>query len=659
MPFLTLGIEICLIGTLASGLLPLVWRTMAGHRVSQLLLAAATACGAAAAVAFLVTHAQTVLIFAPPTIPSFRFELSALSAIFFAIVNTVACLSAIFAFRYVEMYKKVYSAAALDFGVSLFIFGMLAVLLSTNAFGFMLFWELMSLTSFVLVMADRTEASRKAALLYFVMSQLGAASIMAGFLLISAGNPLADFAALAAHANALSQRDVVFAFTLFFIGFGSKAGLVPLHAWLPEAHPQAPSHVSALMSSAMLKIAVYGFILVIFSMLPPLVSGFGLAVLGIGLLTAVFGILHAAVEHDIKRAIAWHSIENLGLIFAMLGISMFAGGSGLVLLSEIGLAAAIFHSINHAIFKSGLFLSTGVIMSQMHTRNIEEMGGLAKRMPYFTLALCALTLSGAALPPFGTFYDEWMFLQGLVGSLAGASPFTQAVLIVTVSIVAFCGGLAIFAMTKLFALPSLGQPRSAEAAAMKEPPLSMNGPVIFFGAAGLLSGVFAANVLRTFGAANLLHTDTFTTIAASKGSIAPVAVFALVAAVLLGLAAARAVLGNRRVRVYQTWDCGQPIDARMEYTATAFSSPLRFFFQRIVGIRESVVALTPSTASPLAKQLELRLTERSLWTAYLYEPVSRGMHYLGGKARRVQSGSIQLYLLFILVALAATLIFAV
>lgn len=658
MQFLTLGIALSLIGTLAAGILPLVLRTGAGHRLAQLTLAGSTACGAVAAVAFLLTGSAASVVFAPNLILPLRLEIGALSAVFLAIVDVVACLTAIFACRYVAMHRQDYSISGLDFSVSLFIFGMQAVLLSTTILGFMLFWEVMSLSSFALVMADRTEASRKAALLYFVMSQLGAAAILAGFLLVSAGDPLADFGMLAAQARALPPREAAFAFVLFFIGFGSKAGLVPLHMWLPEAHPQAPSHVSALMSGAMLKIAVYGFILAAFALLPPLASGYGLAVLGIGLVTAVFGVLHACLERDFKRAIAWSSIENLGLIFAMIGISMYAGKNGLRLLSEIGLAAAMFHAINHALFKSGLFLSAGVIMSQMHTRDIEKMGGLARRMPFFTVALCALTLSGAALPPFGTFYDEWMFVQGLVGSLAGAAPLTQAVLVVTVLIVAFSGGLAVFAMTRLFALPSLGQARSEEAAAMKEPPASMNGPVMFFAAVGLLSGVFAANVLRTIGASNLLHAGTFTSIGVSTGSISPVAVFALIAAILLCLLAARAVLGNRKTRTYQTWDCGQPITSRMEYTATAFSSPIRFFFQRIVGIRETVATLPSSISHPLAKKLELRLTERSIWVAYLYEPISRGLHYLGERARRVQSGSIQLYLLFILIALAVTMIVA-
>jgi hydrogenase-4 component B len=564
----------------------------------------------------------------------------------------------VFAYRYVEMYERTYAVPSLDFGVAIFIFGMQAVLLSTSIIGFMLFWEVMSLSSFVLVMADRTEASRKAALLYFVMAQLGAAAIMAGFVLVAGGNPFADFAALAASAKTLTPLRTLLAFALFFIGFGSKAGLVPLHTWLPEAHPQAPSHVSALMSSAMLKIAVYGFIFVMSTVFPSLAVGFSLAVIGIGLLSAVFGILHASVEHDIKRAIAWHSIENLGLIFAMIGISMFARESGMILLSEIALAAALFHAINHAIFKSGLFLSTGVIMSQMHTRDIEEMGGLAKRMPYFTVAICALTLSGAALPPFGTFYDEWMFVQGLVGNLAGAAPFVQAVFVATMVVVAFCGGLAVFAMTKLFALPCLGQPRSEEAAHMKEPPASMNGPVLLFAAAGLLSGVFAADILRTIGASNLLHGGAVASIAVSSGSLAPVAIFALVVAVILCLVLAKRVLGNSATRAYHTWDCGQPITPRMEYTATAFSAPIRFFFRNLVGVRKSVVIVPSSSQSPLAVKREMLMVGRSFWISHVHEPIARAAHRLGKAVSRVQSGSIQRYLLIIFVALAATLLIA-
>ena len=659
MSSISLAITVSLVGTLGAGLIPLFWRNIKGHRVGQIALAASTAGGAVAAMTFLASGSQTLAVFAPPTVPALQFQITALSAIFFLIVSAVACLCAIFAYRYVEMHKNVYDVPSLDFGVALFVFGMQAVLLSSTVVGFMLCWELMSLSSFVLVMADKEVASRKAALLYFVMAQLGAMAILAGFLLIASGNPLASFETLAANAGSLTPADAAFAFVLFFIGFGSKAGLVPLHPWLPEAHPQAPSHVSALMSSAMLKIAVYGFVLVTTAFLPPLATGFSLTVIAVGLVTAVFGILHAATEHDIKRAIAWHSIENLGLIFAMLGVSLFAAKNGLAVLADIGLAAAFFHAINHAIFKSGLFLSTGVIMSQMHTRNIEEMGGLAKRMPLFTIAVCALTLSGAALPPFGTFYDEWLFLQGLVGSLAGATPAVQAVLAATVSVTAFSGGLAIFAMTKLFALPCLGQPRSHEAAEMKEPPASMNGPILFFAAAGLLSGVFATAILRTIGFPQLLEAGDIAPFSVAAGSVAPGALFALIAAAVLCAAAARYYLGGKKVRAYQTWDCGQPITPRMEYTATAFSAPIRFFFRNFIGTRKAVVVTPGPSGGPLDLKREVVFEGRSFWVTRLHEPMARLLHWLGGQARRIQSGSIQTYLLFIFIALAASLLLAI
>ena len=268
MQFIFLGIIFCLVGTLASGVIAFTWRTINGHRVAQIVLAGATASGFIASVAFLTSGAKSLVVFASPAVIVLPFAITTLSAIFFAIVNIVACLCAVFAYRYVEMYKNVYFVPGLDFGVALFIFGMQAVLLSTNVIGFMVCWELMSLSSFVLVMADREEASRKAALLYFIMAQLGALSLLAGFMVISGGNPFVNFNTLVLGAHTLLPKQIILAFILFFIGFGSKAGLVPLHTWLPEAHPQAPSHVSALMSSAMLKIAVYGFILVTTTFLP-------------------------------------------------------------------------------------------------------------------------------------------------------------------------------------------------------------------------------------------------------------------------------------------------------------------------------------------------------------------------------------------------------
>ena len=657
------GLTACLVATFIAFPLAFLLRKGLLRRLSNGFLVIGTGIGALSAMASMTLKTGAVPLL--PVIASFgvTFRLTPLAAPFFVVVNLVACIAAIYAMRYVDENRDAYDVPSLHGVTALFIFGMQATLLATSALGFMVSWEIMSLSSFTLVMADRSTASRKAAMLYFVMAHLGALSLMAGFLLLAAGNPLADFAALAANARTMPLREAALAFAFFFVGFGSKAGLVPLHTWLPEAHPQAPSHVSALMSGVMLKVAVYGFILCAFLIIPSLPAAAALTVMGIGLISAVFGALHAAVDTDIKRTLAWSSVENLGLIFLMLGTSLYARGQGLHALAAVAFAAALFHCIAHAIFKSGLFLSAGAIAHAVHTRSLERMGGLAKRMPTFSGAFLVLALAGAALPPFAGFIGEWMYLSGLVASLHGIAPATQAVLVLALVGTAFTAGIAVFAMVKLFSISQLGASRSAAAEAAHEPNDAIRLPVIVLAALAALTGAFASQILGVLGLGSLIMNGTMSseTIVTGRGtSLSPlVLALAVFGTLLLSLIAKRFLSRPSKERVYQTWNCGQPINAHMEYTATAFSAPIRFFFRNLVGVRKTVVTIPTTKGNSFLLKREMLLTGRSFWESHVHEPISRGFHGLGNWARRVQSGSIQLYLLFILVALAATLCIAI
>lgn len=651
------GIIACLALTLASAPFAFFGGKGPARRLGSVLLIIGTGVGAFAGAAALVLKTGTIVL--PPLFGT-ALALSALAAVFFTIVNLIACLAAVYATRYVDENADVYDGPSLHGVTGLFIFGMQATLLATSALGFMLSWEIMSLSSFALVMADRSAASRNAAMLYFVMAHIGALAIMAGFMMLAGGDPLAGFPALAANAAALSPRRALLAFILFFIGFGSKAGLVPLHTWLPEAHPQAPSHVSALMSGVMLKVAVYGFTVCCMTLMPTLPAGAALAVMSVGLVSAVFGALHAAVDIDIKRTLAWSSVENLGLIFLMLGTAMYARAQSLGVLAAIAVAAALFHCVAHAIFKSGLFLGAGAIAHATHTRNLERMGGLAKRMPAVSRSFLVLALAGAALPPFAGFIGEWTYLSGLVGSLPGSAPSTQAVLALALVGTAFTAGIAVFAMVKLFAISQLGAPRSHGAEAAHDPSTAIRGPVVLLAVLAALAGAFAPAILGAIGLGSVLDGTGAPAIALPGGSTLAPSVLA--AAVLGSLAlayAAKRFLGASKERAYQTWDCGQPITPRMEYTATAFGAPIRFFFRNFLGVRKTIIVSPASGAHPLALQREMQLTGRSFWLSHVYEPLGRTLYRLGDRARRIQSGSIQLYLLFILVALAATLFIAV
>jgi len=384
-------------------------------RKATILFVFSNGAGFLSAILFFLFFSKEVFVFAKFD-GFFHFvpRLNFLSALFFSIISGVSCLIGVYSLRYLELYKETYNPRVVQFLMSFFVLGMQGVLLSNTAFSFLFFWEVMSITSFFLVFSDKKEESIKAAFLYFVMTHLGASAILGGFLILGQGSLMFNLDDINIASQNLSAGFLNLAFLLFVFGFGSKAGLVPFHIWLPEAHPQAPSNISAMMSGLMLKVAVYGFILITLNLFGIPAWG-GLIVLALGLLSGIVGVLYATVERDIKKAFAYSSIENMGIIFTMLGLAIYllALGRHQTIAYSI-VAFAIFHAINHALFKSALFLSSGVIMSRVHTKSLEMMGGIAKIMPIFSLAFLLAILGSLPLPLFGTFYGEWGFIRNII-----------------------------------------------------------------------------------------------------------------------------------------------------------------------------------------------------------------------------------------------------
>jgi hydrogenase-4 component B len=492
------------------------------------------------------------------------------------------------------------------------------------------------------------------------MTHLGGGAIMAGLFMLSGGALLSDFSVLAIVTADLPKTTMYVALGLLLFGFGSKAGLVPFHVWLPEAHPQAPTHVSALMSGVMLKIAVYGFLRVLLFMLPGVPMWFVITVIILGISSALIGVLYAVLERDIKRLLAYSSIENLGLIFTMIGVGLLAGQEGSVDLTQAALYAALFLCAAHALFKSGLFMASGVVISAVHSRRLEAMGGLAKRMPQFSLAVCVLALSASALPPFAPFIAEWTFLQAMVGALATASPVLIVVLVSTLAVVGFVAGLAIFTMVKLYAIAFLASPRSDAAAEATEPESALALPVVLMAALGLLLGVFSPAVLSRIGAVDLapvsLQTQVLTT---GGGGLAPIMLVLVMLGVVLVLLLLRRVFSDVSFeRTYQTWDCGQPITPRMEYTATAFSAPIRFFFRFFLRTQKTVSVTTTTLGNPWVAVRSMNLVVSQVWYDKLYVPFGLGLTKLAGRVGKLQSGSVQFYICLILAALFVTIIVA-
>jgi hydrogenase-4 component B len=552
-----------------------------------------------------------------------------------------------------------------------FVVSMGVVPLAANLMTFAIAWELMSLASYFLVLHDRGEPeSVRAAWVYAVMSHAGLACLLAGMLLLSVWTGSWRFADWAAAAPGLSGvgRDVVFG--LLAVGFLGKAGVIPLHVWLPLAHPAAPSHVSALMSGVMIKLGIYGLLRAGFEWLGAGPAWWGVAVLMLGTVSSVIGVLYALVDHDLKRLLAFHSIENVGIILIGVGAGMLYHGTGLEALALLGLAAGLYHTLNHAAFKALLFLGAGAVVRATGTRNMEEMGGLIKRMPWTAACFLVGSVAIAALPPFNGFVSEWLTFMALLQTTRLAQPALNLVFAFGIAGLALTGGLAMACFVKAFGVSFLALPRSEAAARAHEAPRSMRaamvalallclglglGPTLMVPA---LLGVAAALT----GAATPVPFGNALTLSVSGGfaSLSTLAIaLALGGGLLLPLVLFRLAGASRRVRGYETWGCGRILQtARMEYTATAFSNPFKrvfdFFYRPV---KRLDIEFHPESRF-FVQRIEYENPTRSIFDDWLYRPALAVLSGVAARARAIQSGSTNVYLAYILAALLVLLVLA-
>lgn len=657
--YIIYGIWIYFLGLVISSILPLISKSF---EKSAWLFVFVSIVGSAAGILYLFGFSgDKILITGFGSFKQFNAQITPLSGIFFVVTSGISALVGIYSVRYLSLYQKTYNPRLVQALMSLFVLGMQGVLLASSTLAFLFFWEVMSVTSFFLVLSDKTKESIKAAFLYFIMTHLGASAILGGFLILGKGSILFDLNDIRSASQALSPAFSSLAFLLFIFGFGSKAGLVPFHVWLPEAHPQAPSNISALMSGLMLKIAVYGFILVVvqFFAIP---SWAGIAVLFLGLLSGLVGVLNAVTKRDIKTAFAYSSIENIGIIFTMLGLAIYFLTHGNSAIAFIFLAFAIVHIVSHALFKTALFLSSGVIISRLHGKSLDRMGGVAKMMPLFAGAFLLAILSSLPLPPFGTFYGEWGLIRNIILMMHQGVADTRllALLLLVLTLVGLISGLAIFAMIKIFSISMLGLPHNEDMDRRPEgTDRLMILPIFILGAGVLLTGVFASRFIPALAS----HLESFSR-GGAAGAVGAIDISSLsVGAFLIALAilvysANKIFFRNKNERSYGTWDCGQPIDATMQYSATAFAAPIRFFFTPFVG-REILIKSEPILGTnPWIRKYTFKLYIKAVWTHTFYDPIARGTLFVAEKIRFIQNGRIQYYVLFVLLALIITLIFA-
>ena len=533
------------------------------------------------------------------------------------------------------------------------------VFLAADAISFLFAWEMMTIATAALVVTEhRARQTRRAAYLYLAMSHVGTGCLVAAFLLLARdGGSLAFASLLGGAAATLPQRDLIFALAL--AGFGVKAGLIPLHVWLPEAHPAAPTPVSALMSGVLIKTGVYGVFRICVAGLGVPAPSWGAVILLLGAVSMVLGVLYALMQHDLKRLLAYHSIENIGIIFVAIGVGMLATSIGRPALAALALAAALLHVLNHALFKSLLFLGTGGVATACGTRNIEQMGGLVRRMPWTAgfFLVAAMAISG--LPFLNGFVSEWLVFQSLLRGFQGSDdalvrltfPIGGALLGLTTALAAAC-------FVKAFGIVFLALPRGEGAATARESGRLMLAPQAALALAciaiGILPGPLVSTLARLAGgliaaaeATSGLEASLFRIApapAAFDGLAIPLAAAAF--AVALGLAALATARASLPVRKAAAWGCGGVLTAEAEYTATAFSKPLMLIFAAIYRPTREVsrLAATPYYEREVRYHSEVEPT----FERFVYQPVTRGVISLAQRMRVIQAGSLHAYLAYVM-----------
>jgi hypothetical protein len=593
-----------------------------------------------------------------------RFD--SLSGFFFLIIGIAVIAVSIYGPGYVHSYKeKQHPFAVLGLFTGLFVTGMMLVLLADDAFFFMIAWELMSVASYFLVaFQHENSANRRAAFLYLLMAEVGALAIILSFGVLASFADGFTFDAL--RQAQLSPTWASIAFVLALLGFGMKAGIVPIHVWLPEAHPVAPSHISALMSGVMLKVALYGLIRFCFDLLAEVQWQWGVVLLIVGSISALGGILYAMMQPNLKRLLAYSSVENIGIIFMVLGLSMIFMDNGHPQLAALGFLAALLHAFNHALFKNLLFLGAGILQHQTHELNIDMMGGLIKRMPKTSALFLIGCMSISSLPLFNGFVSEWLAFQTALqvdvldnGVLRSMIPVAAAALALTAALAAAC-------FVKVFGLIFLGLPRSrnSEKAHEVTDKGMLIGPALLAGLC-FLFGIFPGLIINLINAVakQLLAQGLPNESPMSWLWLAPVsahqasysAPLVLIGVLLAGFVSFWYLRRNpetKTIRHAATWDCGfGGLTPRMQYTSSAFTMPFRRIFANAWIIDEQIDkdmrgAMNLDVA---AVHYKLQVEDHS-WPK-LYLPIAHAVNTLAKHVGRIQTGNIRVYLSYSFVTL--------
>ena len=656
MELFLLAVCLYLAGT-ASLLLPRGWQRGA-HVLANAAATAGSAVTACAAAAYLLeqhgTAAQRL------SFGVYSLACDNWSAVFLLLTGLAGVIASVYAFGYARAYEG--KRLRLLGGMwNLFILSMVLVLLAGDAFSFLVYWEIMAVASFMLVNHESEERGTwTAAYQYLVMTSVGTALIMIAFLLTGSASRSFAFDDMA--RNTLSGGLTHAVFLTAFLGFALKAGLVPLHVWLPKAHPAAPSHVSALMSGVMLKIALYGFGRVIFGFLPQWHYWWAVLVMLAGCISAFLGVLYAQMENDIKRILAYSSVENMGVIFAACGCGMLlkvtTGGSWYL----IGFLAALVHAFNHSVMKVLMFMSAGSIMHGTGSKNLELFGGLAKRMPRTAACTFIGALALSALPLTNGFTGEWLALQAFITLAQSGGQEVRLLTALAFVLLGFTGALALGCFVRYFGIAFLGRARSQCAASAHESSGFMTGAMAASSVIVLVTGIFPGLLIGLL--AKGLNADAGAVLgnylglmwggsgkAAEFTPLGLISVLVLLSLVLLFFVATKTTFVKRDV----TWNCGTYPTERQQYSATGFSKPVRRAFDYLLKPRRQRIYERRDNAY-FGRQLSYKLEIPDMVTEKLYHPLEKYFIRASAFLRRLQQGSVRLYVSYVMAAMCAVLI---
>lgn len=614
------------------------------------------------------------LLMGLPDLP-FHLRLDPLAGFFLTVIGLLAFFVSVYSMGYIKGFLGRRSVTSLVIFYCLFLAGMYMVVLSDDALIFLISWEVMAAASYFLVMFENERIeNRRAAFLYMVIAHVGAIAILLSFgVLAGLASGFGSFSGYTFDAMRNARFPVEWAtaaFLLSFFGFAAKAGVVPLHVWLPEAHPVAPSNISALMSGVMLKTAIYGIIRITFDLIKVFPWWWGAIVLILGLISAVMGVLYALMQHDLKRLLAYHSVENIGIILIGVGLAMIFTSFKMPLLAALALTAGIYHTLNHAMFKGLLFMGAGAVLHATHERNMEEMGGLIHLMPWTAALFLIGCVSISALPPFNGFVSEWLTFQAFLLSPSLPSPLLKLLIPMGAALLALTGALAAACFVKAFGVTFLGHWRGHHKPKVREADWFMRAGMIMAAFTCLCLGIFPTLMINWLDTIpqQLLGSKIGTTagafgwmwltpIAYERASYSgPIVFCGILAVVIIAYVLLHVKPGTiKRVPI---WDCGfEKINQRMQYNATSFSMPIRRIFGFLFHIKEQVRIGPQSAHKAFPKKLHYSLRVRDRFWGWLYKPVIELSFWISRKVGRLQQGRIQAYLIYSFLTIIVLLVF--